>query len=196
MSYSGMRHRITNYRTSSSILTNTHSLTCYFTCSQKQNYKIKHHGHFKIKAHCLLEQGFSVILHSSYCLLPWSCVIVQSSSRQYTAEWPICRQKSWPPRKICLLKVRGSGGGRASARKTKFCAGKKKKKKQKLSGIRFLMDGSSLYGSSLMYSLHYRCSVHSTFILHSSRKARPVYSFIPAPIGPSILSTWACLRDN
>lgn len=154
----------------------------------KHSYKIKHHGHFKIKAHYLLERGFSVILHSSYCLL-WSFVVVPD---KYIAERPICGQKP-APRRICLLKVRRRGGGRASARKTTFCAGGRKK--NELSGIRFLIDGSSLYGSSLLYFLHRRCSVHSTFILHSSRKARPVSSFGPAPIGPSKLSTWACSRD-
>lgn len=82
----------------------------------KHNYKIKHHGHFKIKAHYLLERGFSVILHSSHCLLLWSCVVIHCSSRGRSAT------KAGPAKD--LRKSEGSGGGRESTRKTKFCAGK------------------------------------------------------------------------
>lgn len=55
MSYSGMRHRITNYRTLSS--TRAHPFThLLLYMPPKQNYKIKH-GHFKIKAHYFAGAG-------------------------------------------------------------------------------------------------------------------------------------------
>lgn len=151
-------------------------------------YKIKHCGHFKIKAHHLLERDFSVILHSSYCLLLWSCEIIHSKSR---TRGQFVEQKISPAKDLSSQSPKKWRKERRKRGRRNFVQGKKKK------NIRDpIFDGWQQLTKiflGVLSSLLMLCPLH---FYTAFRKAHPVYSFIPAPIGPSILSTWACLRDK
>lgn len=188
MSYSGMRHRITNTgHHQASIQTPIHSrVTLHAAKTELQN---KTSWTFQNKS--TLFAGAGLLCYITFVVL--SLVVIHRSSRQIYRLRGQFVDKSWPRGGFVFSKSEEVEEGERARGRRHFVQGEEKKE---LSGIRFLIDGSSLYGSSLLYFLHCRCSVHSTFILHSSWKARPVSSFIPAPIGPSKLSIWTCSQDK
>lgn len=162
MSYSGMRHNY-QYRT----LPGTHAHKLPFThvllyMQPKHNYKIKHRGHFKIKAQYLLERGLVPLyyIHVIVCCCweaVWSFAVVPEADLGQRLGFSEVRWRN--------------GGGRKQEEDEILC------RERKLSEIRMLMDGSSSFESSIVYFLHCihpeklvlgSCPHRSFYIWHSS----------------------------
>lgn len=105
----------------------------------KHNYKIKHRGHFKIKAQYLLERGLVPLyyIHVIVCCCweaVWSFAVVPEADLGQRLGFSEVRWRN--------------GGGRKQEEDEILC------RERKLSEIRMLMDGSSSFESSIVYFLH------------------------------------------